>query len=177
MIVQELHKLQEKHGYTYGAFSSLPDNRLPGPFIISAGVRTDVTAAAVEQVMHEIKGIVSAPVTPDELKFAKASISRVLPAYFQSTLSTASTIGQLHLLDLPPDYYQGLPARLDAITAEQVFEATKKHLKPEAMKVIAVGDRSKIERELAALKLGPIGYRTLQGEPVDANYKPQLPTP
>jgi hypothetical protein len=45
------------------------------------------------------------------------------------------------------------------------------------MKVIAVGDRSKIEPQLAALKLGRIGYRTLDGEPVAGNEKVKLPLP
>jgi zinc protease len=169
--------LREQHGYTYGAFSAVPENRLPGPYTIGAGVRTDVTGPSVKEVLKEVDGMLQAPVTADELARAKESIARTLPAYFQSTASTAGTVGQLYLLDLPPDYYQGLPARLESITAEQVSEATKKHLRPGDMKVIAVGDRAKIERQLVALKLGPIGYRNLEGEPVLANDKVKLPIP
>lgn len=169
--------LREQHGYTYGAFSGLPENREPGPYTIGAGVRTDVTGASVREIMKEVDGMLSAPVTADELKRAKESIARTLPAYFQSTASTASTVGNLYLLDLPPDYYQGLPARLESITGDQVAEVTKKHLRPGDMKVIAVGDRAKIERQLAALKLGPIGYRTLEGEPVAGDQKVKLPLP
>ena len=169
--------LREAHGYTYGAFSQLPENREPGPFTVSGSIRTDATAAAVAEVMKELNGIVKAPMSPDELNFARESISRSLPAAFQSTASTAATVGNLHLLGLPPDYYQGLPARLEAITAEQVFEATQRHMKPADMKVIAVGNRKAIEKSLAALKLGPMGFRNLEGEPVDAKYAPKLPTP
>ncbi len=121
--------------------------------------------------------MLSAPITADELRLAKESIARTLPAYFQSTASTAATFGQLYLLDLPPDYYQGLPARLESITADQVAEVTKKHLRPGDMKVIAVGDRAKIEGQLAALKLGPIGHRTLEGEPVRGDQKVKMPLP
>jgi hypothetical protein len=45
------------------------------------------------------------------------------------------------------------------------------------MKVIAVGDRAKIERQIAALKLGPIGHRTLEGEPVRGNQTVKMPLP
>jgi zinc protease len=169
--------LRERHGYTYGAFSSIPENRLPGPYTIGAGVRTDATGASVKEIMHEVDGMLAAPVTSDELRLAKESIARTLPAYFLTTGSTAGTIGQLFLLDLPPDYYQGLPARLESITAEQVAEVTKLHLRPNDMKVIAVGDRGRIEPQLAALKLGPIGYRTLDGEPVAGDRKVKMPLP
>ncbi len=169
--------LREAHGYTYGAFSGMPENTQPGPFTISGGIRTDATAAAVKEVLKEVDGIAAAPVTADELKFARESISRSLPAAFQSTLSTAATIGNLHLYGLPPDYYQGLPARLEAITADQVFEATKKHMSPKDLKVIAVGDRKLIEKSIAALKLGEMGFRNLEGEPVDAKYVPKMPAP
>ena len=169
--------LREAHGYTYGAYSSLPENRLPGPYIMGADVRTDVTGASVKEMMSEVSGMISSPVTPDELRLAKESVARTLPAYFMTTASTAATIGQLYLLDLPPDYYQGLPARIESITAEDVSRVTQKHLRPGDMKVIAVGDRARIEPQLSALKLGPIGHRTLDGEPVAGDGKVRLPLP
>ncbi|MBI1795779.1 MAG: insulinase family protein [Candidatus Eisenbacteria bacterium] len=169
--------LREKHGYTYGAFSSLPENREPGPYFISAGIRTDVTGPAVAEVMKEVHGMLAAPVSDDELKLAKESIARTLPAQFQTSASTANTIGQLFLFNLPPDYYQGLPLRLESITRDDVLQATKKHLRPDDFKVIAVGDRAKIEPQLASLKLGTIGHRTLDGEPVGAGGRVRQPTP
>jgi zinc protease len=169
--------LREKHGFTYGAYASLPENRLPGPYFMGADVRTDVTGASVREIMKEVSGMVGSPVSSDELRLAKESISRTLPAYFLTTASTAATFGQLFLMDLPPDYYQDLPERIDAVTADQVAEATKKHLRPDDLKVIAVGDRSKIQPQLAALKLGPIGYRTLDGEPVAGDTKTTMPVP
>ena len=169
--------LREAHGYTYGAFSAIQENREPAPYTIAADVRTDVTGASVKEIMKEADGMVNGPVTADELSRAKESIARTLPAYFQSSASTANTVGQLFLLDLPPDYYEGLPKRLEAITADQVAAAAKRHLKPGEMKIIAVGDRAKIEPQLAALKLGPMGYRTLEGEPVSGSQKVKLPVP
>ena len=44
----------------------------------------------------------------------------------------------------------------------------KKHLKPEQMVVIAVGDRSKIESQIAKLKLGTIAYRDADGKEMAA---------
>ena len=74
-----------------------------------------------------------------------------------------ATIGTLFLFDLPADYYSGLPARLESMTASDVYDATQRRLKPEDMLVIAVGDKNQIEPQIAKLKLGAITYRTADG--------------
>jgi zinc protease len=169
--------LREAHGYSYGAFSSVYENTKEGPIQVGSQVRTDVTGPAVSEIMKEVKGMLEKEVTDDELRLAKESISRSLPAYFQTTSSTVATIGDLYLFDLPPDYYQELPKRIEAMSAADVYQATKTHLSPDKMKVIAVGDRKMIDKQLAALKLGPIGYRTPDGRPVPAEQQVKLPVP
>ena len=69
-------------------------------------VRADVTGPSISEMMKEVKGMLSKEITNDELKLAKQSISRSLPAYFETTQSTVATVGDLYLYDLPPDYYQ-----------------------------------------------------------------------
>ena len=63
------------------------------------------------------------------------------------------------------------------MSAGDVYEATKAHISPDKMKVIAVGDRKTIDRQIAALKLGPIGYRTPDGRPVPAQQAVKMPVP
>jgi zinc protease len=113
----------------------------------------------------------------EELKLAKRSISRSLPAQFHDLAEPAGTIGSLFLYDLPPDYYQGLPKRIEDMTAADVYAATKTHLQPVSMRVIAVGDRKAIDKQIAALKLGPVGYRLPDGRPVSAAEKVHMPIP
>ncbi len=87
---------------------------------------------------------------------------------FETTGSMVQTIGTLHRFDLPPDYYESLPARIQAMTAADVHAATRRHLRPEGMLVIAVGDKSRIEPQIAKLHLGAITYRTADGgEPAE----------
>ena len=169
--------LREQHGYSYGAFSSIYENTKEGPVVVNSQVRTDVTGPAVAEIMKEVKGMMAKEVSDEELRLAKESISRSLPAYFQTTSSTVATIGDLYLFDLPPDYYQELPKRIEAMSASDVFEATKTHLSPDKMKVIAVGDRKVIDRQLAALKLGQVGYRSPDGRPVPAQQAVKMPVP
>jgi zinc protease len=169
--------LREAHGYTYGAGSSFYDNATPGPFMISSDVRADVTGPAVQEILKETKGMLEKEVSEDELKLAKQSITRALPALFENNQSVAATIGDLYLYGLPPDYYEGLPKRIDGMTPGEVFAATQAHIKPDAMKVIAIGDRRIIDAQVGALKLGAIGYRLPDGRPVSAAAQPEHPLP
>ena len=160
--------LREEKGYTYGAFSFLGENRGVGPLVVGASVRTDVTGASISEMFKEARGMTEKPLSEEELTLAKESISRSLPALFETTSSTVGTIGSLYLLDQAPDYYQTLPAQLESISAQDVFEATKRDLKPDVMMVTAVGDRAKILPQIQALKLGPVMDMTADGKPVTA---------
>jgi zinc protease len=115
-------------------------------------------------MLTEVEGMLQKEVTPEELELAKASISRSLPALFETSRRTVATVGELYVYDLPANYYEGLPARIGALTAAEVFEATKKHLKPDQMIITTVGDRETIEQQLGPLELGTIVVRTPDDE-------------
>jgi zinc protease len=155
--------LREQHGYTYGASSAFVFRRGAGPFLIATSVRTDVTAPAVMEIFREIDRMRESEVTSEELVTAKDSIARSLPGLFETTPESASSVGQLFVHNLPLSYYHELPDRIQSISAAEVRQAAQKYLKPEETVVVAVGDRSKIERELEKLDLGPIEIRDPAG--------------
>jgi zinc protease len=158
--------LREKHGFTYGASSSFVFRRGQGPFLIGTSVRTDVTAQAVAEIFIEIERMRESELTEEELATAKDSTDRSLPGMFETSPESASSIGQLYVHNLPLDYYHNLPERIQIISAADVRQAARKYLKPEETVVVAVGDRSKIEPELAKLNLGPIEIRDSAGNPI-----------
>ena len=155
--------LREEHGYTYGAFSVFSSRRVPGPFFIGAGVRTDATAPAVAEVFKEVERIRREPISPQELALAKDSIARSLPGMFETTASTANSIGSLFVYGLPLDYYRDFSAKVDAVDAGIVQRMAEKYLKPDQMVIVAIGDRAKIEPELKKLDLGAIELRDSEG--------------
>ena len=158
--------LREKHGYTYGASSAFVYRRDPGPFLVGTSVRTDVTAAAVQEILFEIENMRSSNLLPEELATAKDSIGRSLPGLFETSPQAASTLGQLFVHKLPPDYFGDLPGEIDRVTAGDVRRVAGKHLQPERMVVVAVGDRSRIQEPLEKLHLGPVHCVDLNGNPI-----------
>ena len=154
--------LRERNGYTYGAGSGFGYRRGAGPFVIQTNVRTDVTAPAVRETLKEVEGLRAAPVSAEELRLSKDSFARSLPGLFETSNSAAASAAQLFVYDLPLDYYNALPARIDAVTAADVQRVARSTIDPAKLLVIAVGDRKTIEPELRKLDLGPVEVRAVE---------------
>jgi zinc protease len=131
-------------------------------------MRSDATAPAVEEMFKEIERIRTAPPTIEELKLSKGAFSLSLAGLFESSEQTANTVGDLFTYDLPLDYYQQLPAKIDAVTAQDAQRMANTYLHPETSVVIGAGDRSKIEESLKKLAIGPVELRDADGNPVKA---------
>ena len=157
--------LREQHGYTYGASSQFAFRRAPGPFQVASGVRTDVTGPAVTEIFKEVRGMVERPVSEEELKKAKDSMSNSLPGAFESSANAVSNFSNVFIYDLGLDYYTRYAEQVNAVTAEQTLAAARKYLVPGSMIVVAVGDKAKIEPQLKKLNLGAIETRDTEGRP------------
>jgi zinc protease len=154
--------LREANGYTYGAFSQFSFWRGAGPFSVNTGVRTDVTAPAVREIVNEVRRMISTDVTPAELTLAKDAITQSLPGQFETNEFTAGALSAIFVYGLPLDYYSTLPGQVNAVTVKDVQAVAAKYLVPEKMVVVAVGDSSRIrqplEKEVAPAELrGPDG--------------------
>ncbi len=154
--------LREEHGYTYGAGSQFVFRRSAGPFMTAAGVRTDVTAPAVAEILKEIDRMVNTRVTADELTLAKDSLTRSLPGNFETTDRTVASLSSIFIYGLPLDYYSTLAQRIQGVEVPTVQSVAKKYLIPDKLLVVAVGDRAKIGAGLET-QLGPAEIRDPDG--------------
>jgi zinc protease len=148
--------LRETRGYTYGAYSSVAALRGAGLVSITMDVETPSTADAVQETFSELDRLAASGVTADELTRAKQWMTESLPANFATRAKTLGTLRTLYLGDLPPDYFRSRPARLAAISADDVGAVARRRFRPGAFTVVAVGERSAIEAPLRTLGLGPV---------------------
>ena len=156
--------LREKHGYTYGAFSFVDYRRGPSPIMAGGAIRTDATAPAITEIFNEINRMRDTPMTPEELALSKDSIARSLPGRFETGPAATGSFGELFVFGLPLDYFSSFPDAVSAVTAEQAQAAAQKYVVPEKMIVVAVGDKAKIEGDMAKLNLGKTEIRDGDGQ-------------
>ena len=158
--------LREEKGYSYGTYSRFTFRRSAGPFTVAGGVRTDVTAPAVAEILKEIVGITGQAMTDEELRKAQDSLANSLPGAFETSANAVNNFSNVFIYDLGLDYYTRYAAQVNAVTAAQALDVAKRYLVPARMIVIAVGDRSVIEPELEKLDLGRIEIRDAEGSPL-----------
>jgi zinc protease len=147
--------LREDKGFTYGARTAFEFRRRPGPFVLQAGVETAATVQAIEESIAEIDGMRGdRPVTAEELAFGVATLTRGYARNFETADQLARAVMQLSLYELPDDYYAQFVPRIEAVTREEVSRVMARHLEPQRLTTLVVGDLGSIGPDLARLRLG-----------------------
>ncbi len=153
--------LREQRGYTYGASSYYDWRRSPGPFVISTAVKLEVTADAITQTVSEIARMRSEKVSGDELSLATSYLEGVFPIRYETTSSIASALANLVIFDLPEDFYDIYRENIRSVTSSDVLEAARRHVQPERMQTVVVGNGELLKGPLNALALGPVSVHSL----------------
>ena len=136
--------LREEKGYTYGAYSGITATRWRGGWQASTQVRTEVTEPALRDLLAEVARLRDQPVPDKELRDQKRS----LVASFALSLESPQQMMNYYITswryDLPADYWDRYPERVNAVTQSQIQAAAKKYLDSTRLQIVAVGDPDKV---------------------------------
>ena len=156
--------LREAHGYTYGTYSHFDFLRERGAFAVAGGIRTDATEPALREILKEIDSMRDTGTTEAELTAFKSRYTVSLPSYFQTVGRIADMFGNIYLYDLPLDYYQQVPDRINAVNAPDVQRVARAHILPGDLSIVVVGDRGDVAPGLAHLGRGLVRLRKSDGD-------------
>ena len=155
--------LREKNGYTYGAYSNFGGSKFRGTFVSSSEVRTDVTEGAMKEFMYELKRIRDEKVMPVELENAKRAIIGGFALSLEQPAALLQNIVTQKLYDMPANYWDTYPQKVEAITAEDVQRVAQKYVDLNHLQIVAVGDASKTRAVMA--KFGTVEEYDAEGKP------------
>jgi zinc protease len=148
--------LREAHAYTYGAHSEFDWRRGAGPFVVSTAVKSDVTDAAARETLAEVDRMRAEPVAADELSLATSYLDGVFPIRYETTAAVATALANLVIYGLPDDYFDTYRTNVRAVSAAAVHEAARRHLHPDQLQIVVVGDPAVVREPLEALDFGPV---------------------
>ena len=131
--------LREDKGWTYGARSSFSAGVAPGGWVAETAVDVEVTAAAVGEMMGEMRRMTEAPVGDEELRRAKDALILSLPRVFETPAGVAGRLATLEAYDLPRDWWERFPAAVEAVTADDVLRVARRHFHPDRAVRVVVG--------------------------------------
>ena len=159
--------LREDKHWAYGAYSFTQEALGQRPYLLYAPVQTDKTAESAAEMLKEVKGVVGAqPLTAEEIEKIKVNDVRSLPGSYETAGAVLGALTENALYHRPDDYIATLKQRTEAQTDANVRAAAAQIIKPDALTWVIVGDLSKIEQPVRALKLGAISVIDADGKPV-----------
>lgn len=169
--------LREKHGWTYGAYSSIGSGKYINKFRSGSSVRNAVTDSAVVEVFNELKRIRTELVSEEDLKNAKAKYVGNFVMQIEKPSTIAGYALNKETQGLPEDFYENYIKNINAVTAEDIKNAANKFFLADQTRVVVVGKAADVLPGLEAMskreKL-PIFYFDKYGNPTQ---KPEMKKP
>ena len=146
-----VENLREDKGYTYSAHSMVEFDPSGAALLVETDVTTDVTAAAVLETRYELARLSAVPPTEAELDSARSYAIGSLLISLDSQPGLAGTLSALAGVGLDAEWLRMHPARLEAVTADQVASAAAEFFSPSAFTGVVVGDAEVTGPRLRAL--------------------------
>jgi zinc protease len=156
--------LREDKGYTYGASSAVDARQFRGDWSASTNVRTEVTEAALRDLLDEVRQLREVPVPAAELADAKRSMIASFALSLESPAQLLGLYVTAWRYGLPADYWDRYAERINAIGADMVRRVAQTYLAADRLQIVAVGDPIPIAEPLK--KLGAVDAYDANGSRV-----------
>jgi zinc protease len=146
--------IREQKGYTYSPFSEISRRYHDAYWAQNADVTTQFTGASLKEIFGEIDRLQNEAPSAPELKGIQSYLSGI---FVIQNSNRQALIGQLQYVDfqgLGEDYMKNYVPRVNAVTPADVQRLTRKYIRPEAMVIVVVGDKSKISDQLVPFQPG-----------------------
>lgn len=153
--------LRSQHGLTYGASSDVVCHRILGSWVAKTSTRTPETIKSAQMVLEQIKHLRDHPISDNELKTAQAYLIGHLALEFETSDGIATQVLELLIHNLPLDYWDQFPAKIQGLGREDVWSATRRYLDPERAVIVLVGNAAGFGKDLK--KLGRVRMIPVSG--------------
>ena len=136
-------------------------------------MRTEVTAGALVEFFKEIGRIRDQTVPAAELEDSKRAIAARFALSLEQPTAILGLAASRVQFRLPEDYWDTYPAKIMAVTAEDVQRVARKYLDPDTMQLVAVGDGRKIQSVLEPY--GPVEVYDSGGKLTSSSNSSKIP--
>lgn len=136
-----MKEVREKRGYAYSVYSYFDPRKLEGPFQIGLQTKRSQADAAIKVVETSLDDFLKNGPTASELKAAKQNLVDGLALKLDSNAKILSHLAIIGFYDLPLNYLDEFPRRVEAVSADQIRAAFARHVQtPHLVTVIVAAD-------------------------------------
>ena len=133
-----MKEVREKRGYAYSVYSYFAPRKLEGPFEIGLQTKREQVGDALKVVDEVLTDYIAKGPTPKELAAAKKNMVDGLALRMDSNAKLLGYLSTIGFYGLPLTYLDDFPAKVNAVTVEQVKAAFARHVKAENLVTVVV---------------------------------------
>ena len=138
--------VRSNEGLAYQAGSGLRFGLYyPGAFRAVFQSKSRSVTRATQLVLEEIKRIREAPVSDEELDTVKRNLVETFPSNFESKAQAMGIFAADEYTRRDPAYWQAYRDRIRAVTAADVQRVAVRHLAPDKLMILVVGNQKEID--------------------------------
>ncbi len=134
-----LDEVRQKRGYAYSAYSYFLPMVQPGPLLIGLQTKNSQAEDAKKVALETMAKFVAEGPTEAELTQAKNNLVGGFPLRIDSNKKILDYLRAIGFHRLPLSYLDDWQKNVELVTLEQIRDAFKRRVKPEAMTVVIVG--------------------------------------
>jgi len=159
--------LREKHGWTYGAYSSLREDELGGTFAATVKCRNIVSDSAVGALLDEMRMMQTEKVKDTSLQNSITYLSGNFAIGLEDPKRVAQYAINIERYHMPQDYYRNYLKNLSAVTADDVTDMAIKYIRPDHANIVVSGSKDDVANKLAKYSAdGKIDYYDFAGKTI-----------
>ena len=143
--------LRTERSLTYAASAEIVGRQLSGEFLAETDTRSSATAEVLRLTVDEIARMRREPVGNRELRTAKDYLAGNFPLSIETPNAIASLVLEAILYGLDLDELESYPARINALTTDDIQRVARAYLTPESLSIVLVGDASTFVGDLSGV--------------------------
>jgi zinc protease len=121
----------------------------PGTFFATCQTKAETMTVALDAMKKEIANLCSEPVTLEELSAAKDYYRNTFVFEFDSRAKIVNRLMSYEFYGYPPDFLETTRQKIEDVSREDVLRVAKRYLRPEALRILVVGNPEKFDHPLS----------------------------
>jgi zinc protease len=143
LVSKLFDEVREKRGLAYSASSQLLPLLRQGPFYMGLQTRNDKTQEAMKVMQDTLRQFIDQGPTDAELEAAKKNITGGFVLRYDTNAKLANYVAMIGFYQMPLDYLDTFPQRVQATSKEAIADAFKRRIVPERLQTVTVGPGEK----------------------------------
>lgn len=145
------NNIRTTKGLAYSVRGGISSNfDYPGTFNIWLTTKTETTAAAIDAMLAEVDALLAAPPTEVEMERAKEAMLNSFVFNYDTRSKILNQQLALEYYGYPKDFLTRYQENVGKVTAEDVFQASRRHVRKDDIAILVVGKTDGMDRPLAS---------------------------